>query len=149
MDPPDACNILDLTFKAISIFQKEQEVSETEKTTFTNNAGYYQEIEVVIIMLDCLSITEGLKDDVLHLVLVNEKQMPKNLSDLFGENRVLQLSQVQTGVNKALARLEDEHLQLRDDMADDYQKSQQTLSREMLTKYKETLEHYYGEESPQ
>ena len=146
MNATDACNMMDLTFTAIHIFQKEQEVSETEKNTLINNAGYYQELQVVIIMLDCLSITEGLKDDVLHQVLVNEKQMPKNLSDLFGENRVFQLSQVQTGVNKALARLEDEHLQLRDDMADDYQKNQQRLSTEMLIKHKETLEHYYGEE---
>ncbi len=149
-EPEHARQVVELAFKAVDVFHKAQELSERENAkTCVNQAGYYGEITVVVQLLDYLSNVNGLHEaGQLHDVLVNDASpVIKKLQMHWGGPLIKKLRSLQEGAKRALTRIEDEFLQLRDNVSDDYRKSLNTVGKECLIKLKENLECYYGEES--
>ncbi len=149
-EPQNARRALELAFKSVDIFHKVQELSEREKAkSFVNSAGYYGEVAVVIQLLDYLSNVKGLHEPPkLHDFLVNDASpVIAEFRMHWSMEEIAKLRALEKGAKRALTRIEDEQLQLRDAVVDDYRKSLNPVRKECLVKLKENFETYYGEES--
>ena len=144
----DALQVIKTATRGIHIFRKVQETSERETAIASNDAGYFGEIDIVLLLLDCLScMTEFQDRNVFHRFLVEESYVPSSLEFLQTEdgNYLTGLKNLHCDAKSALKRLEDERLQLREEVVDEYRRSHQRTSNSKLVGIKRQLVSYFGE----
>ena len=147
-----AKDLLDLAFRAIEIFRREQMLSDADCTTGYNNCGFFSELRVVVTLLDCCRFLKTFKCDkgeMLHRFLVNEQYVPPDLLGDLGEDRVKQLKRLYHEYEKPMRRLEDEHIQLKEDSCYQYSPGYTNTMRDrrMFVHLQECLDTYFGEDT--
>ena len=147
----DARIITEQALKGIDVFHEVQKLSEEECQIAGNDAGYFGELDIVISFLECLSCLQIFRayPSQLHTFLVDEQFIPADLHsfcDVDGRNLNEQIKQLHQGVKKALNHLDDERVQLKDEMLDDYRWSNYRWANQNLGRIKEKLGSYFGEE---
>ncbi|XP_076444629.1 sterile alpha motif domain-containing protein 9-like [Babylonia areolata] len=146
-----AKDVIDMAFDAIKIFRREQKLSDEDVTGY-NNCGFFSELRVVVIILDCCRFFRAFKYDKgekLHRFLVNIEETPWELIEELGEERVAQLKGLYHDYERPMRRLEDEQIQLKEDSCYQYSPSYTSSikERKMFVHLQECLDTYFGEDS--
>ena len=147
-----AKEVIDMAFKAIEIFRREQKLSDADCTSGYNNCGFFSELRVVVSLLDCCRFLKTFKCDkgqMLHEFLVNEKYIPPGLWEDIGEDRIKQLKRLYYEYEKPMRRLEDEQIQLKEDSCYQYSPcyTNSIKDRRMFVHLQECLDTYFGEDT--
>ena len=145
-----AKDVIDIAFKAIDIFRREQKLSDDDYTN--NNCGFFSELRVVVSLLDCCRFLKTFKCDkgeMLHKFLVNEKFVPPELREEIGEDRIKQIKLLYHEYEKPMRRLEDEQIQLKEDSCYQYSPcyTNSIKDRRMFVHLQECLDTYFGEDN--
>ncbi|PVD27994.1 hypothetical protein C0Q70_10571 [Pomacea canaliculata] len=143
---------IDLAFQAINIFRREQKLSDEDCTTGYNNCGYFQELRLIVTLLDICRFLKPFKHDkgaILHKFLVDKMFIPDGLSEELGQERIKMLKALYLEYEKPMRRLEDEQIQLKEDSCYQYSPSYSDTVRDrrMFVHLQECLDTYFGEES--
>ena len=147
-----AREVIDMAFEAITIFRREQKLSDEDTSTGYNNCGFFSELRVVVTLLDCCRFLRAFKFDKgekLHHFLVNRKVIPPELLEEIGEDRIAKLKSLYLDYERPMRRLEDEQIQLKEDTCYQYNPSYTNSIRErlMFVHLQECLDTYFGEDS--
>ena len=145
----DIETIVKLAFVGIDKFQHVQALSIDENSVYVNDAGFFGQLEMISKLLDCLRLIHAFRDtQKLHLFLVKKDYIPTELQfleDIKGVNYLIKLKQLQSDVDMVVRQLEDEKMQLREGVLDEYRKGHNKISHEKLNKMKSSLADYFGE----
>lgn len=133
-------DVVDIAFKGISHFEKEQLLSEREQSTTDNDAGYFGELKTIVLVLDLF--TQWNKDrGQLHRFFVFDA-IPSEYK-AFQEKHVHFLKGLHNRSEKALRKLEDKYSQLKNA----YRGPSNFNSALEVEKLRENLDTYFGEAS--
>ena len=141
------------TEKAIEFFQRSTEVAEGEKhSTQPNHAGFFGQVQVIVLLLDCFNYLPCFKDDtnLLHRFLVDPAYVPKEIEhwkNIGGVDYIEKIKGLNQKIVEVVTRIEDEAIQLRQDYWSDFTRNQMQFQSELLIKLKESIDNYYGEDS--
>jgi len=143
----EAHSVLNIRFRAIDVFKREQQVSENEmSTSTTNNAGYFGEVETVARLLDYMTSVDGLQE-ITHLqkFLFDDSFVPKNIHCCWDKNLINKVKKLLVNVVQTLKRLDDESLQVKLDYKDENTKIISKYHQESLLKHRECIDGYMCE----
>ena len=140
--------LMDCAFRGIDTFKRVQKLSLEERTSMTNNfAGHFGELEMIQTLLDCLCYVQAFhtKEDMKHFLVepglpVPEMEEPDN-------EACSKLKTLFDSAQTAITRLEDEHIQLREDHLDESKRNVHSMQTQKLNGLKKNLNPYFGEES--
>ena len=135
-----------ITKHALRKFQKEQEVCEIEHSNRVNDAGYFGELRMIIMLLDALRCCPLGRDKTqLHLFLTNKTFFPPDMPKLKPES-VSFVKELENRSEITLKTLEDKTTQLKNDIY--YSTFGQGVPRRNdIGTLRENLDNYFGEES--
>ena len=143
--PVDIDQAIKIAKKATEIFRKVQTINQQE--TASNDAGYYNEIRVAIILLDLLTLSKEIGGN-LHRILV-EKNFPEpNQISNYGlqEDTLLFLKQLPENTDQVMRTLEDLNFQVKENSFSSRLKHR-TPMNSGLVQLRENIDSYFGEES--
>lgn len=127
-------------------FHKEQEVCEIEHFNKVNDAGYFGEIRMIILLLDLLRFSPiGRSKSQLHLYLTDKNFLPKEMPKLKAEH-VDFMKNLEIRSELTLKAIEDKTTQLKDDMIYSIFGHSVPRRNEIAT-LRENLDNYFGEET--
>nr|KAG5704844.1 hypothetical protein BaRGS_001315 [Batillaria attramentaria] len=154
MEAEKARDVVDMAFKAMEIFRREQRLSDEDCSTGYNNCGFFSELRVVVTLLDCCRFMKAFKCDKgekLHKFLVDQSYIPPELMEELGQDRISLLKKLYFEYERPMRRLEDEQIQLKEDTCYQYSPgySNSVRDRQMFVHLQECLDTYFGEESDQ
>lgn len=151
-DPPSSSlnvtavtNVIDIAKLGIEKFQKEQEVSEYETSRTYNDAGYYGELRMIILLLDMLR-NLGCPKELLRKYLTVQTFLPPEMSYL-NQVSVEFLKGLEENAEVTMRTIEEKLTQLKDDTYN----SVHVFVNPMIIKnavgnIKYNLNTYFGEE---
>ncbi|XP_021343874.1 sterile alpha motif domain-containing protein 9-like [Mizuhopecten yessoensis] len=141
-------DVIQLASTGIDIFHKEQSVSEQEKNASTNDAGYYNEVYLVILLLDLLKVSSPIDRRTLHTILVDrdigyEKISCSDLDkETFEYLRTLRLH-----TDAAMRKLEDKITQLKDSAMKNAHLGKSGFAYRSISHLRENVDSYFGEDT--
>ncbi|VDI25344.1 Hypothetical predicted protein [Mytilus galloprovincialis] len=112
MNATDVINAIDIAKMGIEKFQKEQELSEYETSRTYNDAGYYGELRMIILLLDMLR-TLGCPKELLRKYLTVPTCLPPEMSYL-NQVSVEFLKGLEENAEVTLRTIEEKLTQLKD-----------------------------------
>ncbi|VDI58183.1 Hypothetical predicted protein [Mytilus galloprovincialis] len=130
----------------IANFKKEQEVSEAEFFNKGNDAGYYGELKMVILLLDIFRFCKLGREKVhLHKYLTDKTFIPTEMSRLKSES-IDFMKNLEANSETAIQTIEEKLTQLKDDL---YYSvfGKQMLAKNAVATLRENIDSYFGEES--
>ncbi|KAJ8303282.1 hypothetical protein KUTeg_019678 [Tegillarca granosa] len=141
-------SIIQLGLEGIKTFRKEQEISSLEKTSSPNDAGYFGELKIIILMFDLLALSPTISKDDLHRFLVDDHFTPNELNFLDQDTRI-NLKQLHSKTEHTMRILEDMKTQVKEDYISGIVQSKPRFKDNLaeLTKIKENLDQYFGEDT--
>ena len=146
----DITFIVKLAFAGIDRFQRVQELSVDEYAVYVNDAGFFGQLETISKLLDCFCLMHPFRDnrEMLHSFLVKRDYVPTELqflTNVEGQHFLIRLKQLQSDVDRVVRHLEDEKIQLREGVLDEYRKGHFRISQDRLIQLKSNLGEYFGE----
>ncbi|XP_060084576.1 sterile alpha motif domain-containing protein 9-like [Ylistrum balloti] len=142
----DTREVIQLAKTGIDIFHKEQSVSEQEKHASTNDAGYYNEVHLVILLLDLLKVSSSITG--LHNILVDkELQYQKVASPELDKESFDNLRTLRFYTDAAMRKLEDKTTQLKDSAMKNAHLSKSGFAYRTLPRLRENVDSYFGEDT--
>ena len=155
LDQSDVSNeditlIVRLAFAGIDKFQRVQELSVDEYAVYVNDAGFFGQLETISKLLDCFCLVQPFRDnrEMLQTFLVKRDYIPTELlflADVEGEHFLVRIKQLQSDVHSVVRHLEDEKIQLKEGVLDEYRKGHFRISQDRLIHLKNNLGDYFGE----
>lgn len=146
MSVPEIEEVIDIAQRGIEKFKKCQEVSEKERCTKVNDAGYHGELRMIILLLDTLNFCSlGKSRDDLHTFLVDKDYTPEFMPKLKPES-ISFIKSLEKRVDITMKMIEDKTTQFKDDKFYSVF-GQQDTSRKGVASVRENLDSYFGEES--
>ena len=145
-----AVEMIKLAQNAFTMFKKTQELAE-ENCYFSssNDAGYFGEIQTIILLLDCMNYTQDFcdKNKLKKFLLDDDASLPC-WEDDNGENVAQTMKELAKNVLHTMTRIEDEKSQLFNEtfMETTYHR-RNTVSGKYICKLRLNLLSYFGEES--
>lgn len=130
---------------AMHKFRQEHQVSEDEHASRSNDAGFYAELKIIILLLDLLRYSPlGQKKEVLHKYLTDKDFLPDESSQ-FTQESVDFLKGLEERAETTVRTIEEKTTQLKDDMF------YSTFGRKMplksdIASLRENLDSYFGED---
>ena len=142
----DIEEVIAITKHALQKFKKEQEVCEIEHSNRVNDAGYFGELRMIILLLDVLCFCPLGRDKMqLHLFLTDKTFFPTDIPKLKPES-VSFVKELENRSEITLKALEDKTTQLKDEIC--YSTFDLGVSRRNeIGTLRENLDNYFGEES--
>ncbi|XP_076466731.1 sterile alpha motif domain-containing protein 9-like [Babylonia areolata] len=152
LEEEKAMEMIDIAFKAIDIFRREQRLSDDDCTTAYNNCGFFSELRVIVTLLDCCRFLKAFKIDkgeMLHKFLIDAEYIPDGLREEIGDDRIKLLKKLCHEYEKPMRRLEDELIQLKEDSCYQYSPGYASSIRNsrMFVHLQECLDTYFGEDN--
>lgn len=152
LDVKETLDVIRIATSGAEIFRKVQQLSEQERRGLpTNNAGYFGELEIIECLLHCLNNAMCFKDkNELKQCIVNEDYYPEELQALVNtdEGAVLaKLKDIGMNTEKAMNKLEDERMQLRDETIDEYRINSIVQRNVKMEEIQANLDFYLGEDT--
>ncbi|XP_033729231.1 sterile alpha motif domain-containing protein 9-like [Pecten maximus] len=140
--------VIKLANTGIGIFHKEQSVSEQEKHASANDAGYYNEVHLVILLLDLLKVSSPIKGNKLHAILVDkELQYEKVGIPDFDRETFEYLRTLRFHIDAAMRKIEDKTTQLKNSAVKNAYLIKSGFAYRTLTRLRENVDSYFGEDT--
>ena len=150
LQPAECSELVKCAFKGMDIFKREQRLSLSEKSSMQNFAGYLGELDMIRCLLHCLSYVQAFhtKEDMKHFLVDPDYVVPE-MCELDNEvdSACVRLKSLVECAKNAIARLEDEKLQLQEDHLDETKINKQKKRVKTLNELKAHIDPYFGEES--
>lgn len=140
----DEC--IEICFEGIRKFRKEQELTSLEKTECPNDAAYIGELKIIIVLLDLIVLLPNLSNQKFHEFLVDPDYTPDGLHFLDVDKRQ-KLKDLHSSTEQIMRTFEDKKTEVKEDFISDIIQSKQSFNLNELSKIKENLDQYFGEDS--
>ncbi|KAJ8302519.1 hypothetical protein KUTeg_018915 [Tegillarca granosa] len=140
----DEC--IQICFEGMQKFRKEQELTSLERTECPNDAAYFGELKIIIVLLDLIVLLPSLSTEQFHKFLVDPHYTPVGLEFLDVDRRQ-KLKDLHSSTEQIMRTLEDKKTQVKEDFISDIIQSKQSLNLNELAKIKENLDQYFGEDT--
>ncbi|XP_069113691.1 sterile alpha motif domain-containing protein 9-like [Argopecten irradians] len=140
--------VIELARTGINIFHKEQSVSEQEKHASTNDAGYYNEVYLVMLLLDLLKLSSPISEKKLHVILVDKEIQHEQIAIPDMDKDTFEYLRTLRGfIDAAMRKLEDKNTQLKDSAMKNAYWTKSGFAHRTLPRLRENVDSYFGEDS--
>ncbi|XP_033755788.1 sterile alpha motif domain-containing protein 9-like [Pecten maximus] len=140
----DTCDIIKVAMKGIEKFHREQIESEHDKHASQNDAGYFGEVRLIILLVKILQCSP-FEDSMLHTYIVDGKFQPPEFASINHESREV-LKRLHGYTEIAMRKMEEKSAQLRGTSSINIVGDKHVYLEE-LASLQESVDNIFGEKS--
>ncbi|XP_060084570.1 sterile alpha motif domain-containing protein 9-like [Ylistrum balloti] len=144
MTEDDTCDIIQVAMKGIEKFHREQIESEHDKHASQNDAGYFGEVRLIILLVKILQCSP-FDDRMLHTYIVDGQFQPPEFAKISHESREV-LKRLHGYTETAMRKMEEKSAQLKGTSSINIVRDKHAYLEE-LASLQESVDNIFGEMS--